>query len=127
MRMPTPTSRCFPDTASHVYNTWGNDVDGGRMLSSTITRSGFECAVQAGEPTTRVETALETGLRRVTFFTPFLVIYPENPKLNVHDVILWTDNDSDPENPVVHTIIVLGSRNPAGVGSVWGVVGEESG
>jgi hypothetical protein len=123
--MPGPSAQCFAHEVSHTYQTWGQDLDGGRIVTATVTRQGYDCAVQPGEPQTEVQILPETGDRRVTFITPFKVLYPENPHLNVHDLILWTEEDSDQTNPPTHTIVVLGARNAAGLGSVWEVVGEE--
>jgi hypothetical protein len=125
VRMNVPSAQCFPHEVSHTYNTWKNDSDGGRILASSLIRWGYDCSVQPGEMRTEIEDNRETGLRRVTFFTQYIIIYPENPKLNVHDVILWIDDFSDDVNPTRHTIVVTKSRNAVGLGSVWEVSGEE--
>jgi hypothetical protein len=125
LRAAIPSAQCFPHEVSHTYNTWTNDPDGGRTVASTITRCCYDCSVQPDAPKVVQEDDAETGLRRVTFLTPYVILYPANPKLNPHDIVSWIDELSDDVSPVIHTIQVLGSRNIAGVGSSWEVRGEE--
>jgi hypothetical protein len=125
MRAAIPSPQCFQSEVSHTYQTWTYDADGGRILASTITRGGYDCSVQPGETEVQQEDNAETGDRRVSFITKYIILYPANPKLNPHDLITWLDELSDDVSPVRHTIQVLGSRNAVGLGSTWEVRGVE--
>lgn len=126
MLMSTPSAQCFPHEVTHTLYTWKGDPDGGRTVATQTVRRQIAAAVQPGGPQRLVETDEQGGLRRITILTPYRVIYPENPRLNIDDLVVWTEDDGgDDFGPIKHTIVVTGSRNAAGMGSVWEVTGEE--
>jgi len=124
MQMRSPSSRCWPHDITLTRNAWTNDVDGGRILAGQTIVYDIPCSVQPGEATTEETSDPEGGLRRVTHIVPFNVIFPENPQLNVDDLISWLDSDGGNDG-VTHLIRVKGYRNNAGLRSTFEIFGEE--
>jgi hypothetical protein len=124
MNMRSPSSRCWPHEVTLTRNTWAEDADGGRFVASTVTVRQVDCSVQQGEPKEEITIGPEEGLRRVTQTIPTTVIFPDNPRLKVDDLITWVDTDGGPDSET-HIIQVKGKRDAAGLRSVWAVQGFE--
>jgi len=124
MRMRQPSSRCFPHTVTLTRNTWGSEGDGGRIPTSQVIVTDVIAFVQQGEPQELIEDSEETGDRRITQIVPTKILFPENPRLNIHDLVTWVDCDTD-WDPVTHLIRIFGCRNVIGLASVWQAIGEE--
>jgi hypothetical protein len=114
--MRSPSARCWPHEVALTRNVWGQDADGGRTVSSTTTSSQVDCSVQPGDPERLVTIDPETGLRRITQISPCKIIFPENPKLSVDDLVTYVDDDRQ-----THVYQVKGTLPAAFVGSVWEV------
>lgn len=118
MRSPSP--RCWPHEVTLTLNIWGTDPDGGRMITGTQTVRQVDCSVQQGEPQREVTTDPSDGSRRITQFIPGIIIFPENPRLKVDDLVAWLDSD-DGASGETHVFQVQGKRDAAGMRSVWEV------
>ena len=118
--MRSPSSRCWPHEVTLTRQIWGQDGDGGRVITGSQTGQQVDCSVQPGKPERLVTTDPDTGLRRITQIVPCEVIFPENPRLNTDDLVTWTDYDSS-ENGETHVYQVKGRMNAASLGSVFSV------
>lgn len=118
--MRRPSARMQPHTVTATYNSWGADMDGGRRVVGTRTASGLACFVQPGKARTIIETADETGLRRVTEFNPTQVYFVDDPGLSVDDLLTWVDAAGR-----THTYRVVGYYPPCGTAVVWHAACEE--
>lgn len=114
MRSPSP--RCWPHEVTLTRNIWGQDADGGRTVKSTRISQQVDCMVQPAEPERLVTADPDTGLRRITEIIKTEIIFPENPKLSVDDLVAFVD-DADQ----LHNYQVKGTLAAAFLGSVWKV------
>lgn len=119
--MRNPSSRCWPHEVTLTRNIWGQDADVGRIITGTTTVRQVDCLIQPDDPQRLVSIDPETGLRRITEVIPGTIIFPENPRLAVDDLITWTDEDEQQ----THTYQVKSSRSASELGSVWAVRVEE--
>jgi hypothetical protein len=118
--MRSPSARCWPHEVTLTLNTWGTDADGGRIVVSTQTVRQVDCSVQPGRPVREVTTDKDDGSRRITQFIPTILIFPENPRLKVDDLVTWLDSDGGPDAET-HIFQVQGKRDASGLRSVWEV------
>ena len=114
--MRSPSARCWPHEVTLTRNVWGQDADGGRIVTGTKVQQQVDCMVQPAEPERLVTVDPETGLRRITEIVKTEIIFPENPKLSVDDLVAFTD-DADQ----LHNYQVKGTLPAAMLGSVWQV------
>ena len=105
---------------SLTLNAWGTDLDGGRIVASTMTEHCVPAAVLQGKGQARVQVDPETGDRRVTEFTPITVQFDCNVCLNIHDLILWTDAAD-----VDHVYLVVAYGPVAAQPGAWVATCEE--
>jgi len=114
--MRSPSSRCWPHEVTLTHNVWGQDADGGRTVTGTTVSQQIDCMVQPAEPERLVTIDPETGLRRITEISKTEIIFPENPKLSVDDLVSFTDDAGQ-----LHSYQVKGTLPAAMLGSVWTV------
>jgi len=103
-----------PHKVTITYNTWGTDIDGGRMVTSSRILAQVPCFVQPGKARTIVDTSDERGFRRVTEIVPTRVFFVSNVSVNIHDLIQWVDGMN-----VKHNYAVIGFIEPGGLNSFW--------
>jgi hypothetical protein len=114
----------FPHDVKITYNTWGSDVDGGRIVASTTTKPSVPCFVQpSAPPQSRMRSAADVGDRRITHVLYWTCRFRQNPNLNVDDIVTWIDKDNG--NSTTHNIVVTGWLPETGLHCIWVVVGEE--
>lgn len=125
MRWIIPDPGIFPHSVSITRNTWGQDLDGGRMIASSVTFSGWAAFVQQEPGRHELDDSPEIGLRRSSQVKPFLIDFRENPHLKVDDTVTWIDDTGD-DNPGVHVIQVNNVSNMIGLRGTWHVRGQET-
>ena len=103
-----------------TLNTWGTDVDGSRVVASTVIKPEIPAAVLPGKPQRQYHIEPETGIRRMTEWTPVTVQFDGNVGLHLEDLIDWTD-----ESDVDHTYLVHGYSPLAGQPGAWVATCEE--
>ena len=99
-----------PTTVTLVADVWGKDLDGGRVITSTVTTAGLLCSAKPGEAVTAVD-----ELGRWTTTVPWELHFTADPGANAHDRITLV------EGARTHNLIVAGTY-PAGVLGVSYVV-----
>lgn len=116
--MRKPSSRMRPTQVTLLHHTWGKDVDGGRVIASTITTPNIFCSIQPGDPVTSVD---ETG--RWTTENHFTLNFSNDPGLNPHDEITWKESTLTEMGTSlrVHNLVVRGTANRMGRGSTFAV------
>lgn len=119
--MRNPSSRCWPHEVTLTRQSWTQDADGGRLAGTPTIVRQVDCLVQPEPPERIVSTDPDTGLRRVTEVIPGQIIFPENPRLSVDDLIQWVDD----EEGETHQYQVKSQRSASELGSVWAVRVEE--
>jgi hypothetical protein len=102
-----------PHVVTTVVNRQGSDQDGGRRVASS-TRSSARCFVQPGESRVIVDSADQTGVSRVTEFSPTKVYFVDDAGLKVDDQIEWVDASG--KN---HIYLVVGYYPPCGTNVMW--------
>ena len=112
--MRHPSGRMMPHQVLVTHNIFGTDVDGGRKIVGTRPVKNVPAFVQPGKSRTIVETADETGYRRVTETNPTRIYFVSDQSLEVQDMISWVDSLS-----VTHNYIVTGYSEPGGLTSFW--------
>jgi hypothetical protein len=85
------TDRMVDQECTLTLQTWGSDLDGGRMPVGATIRRNVPCVYLPGKGKREVEDRPEMGLRRVTQVIPTSFGFTENVGLNIDDLVAWTD------------------------------------
>lgn len=112
--MMRPSGMVRPTPVTLTRNVWGQDADGGKVVTGTVTLAETLCSVQQ-DPAQRV--VGEDG--RLSTLIPTTLRFSDSLDLRVDDVATWA------ENGVVHSIQIEGRINRMGRDATFEYSGVE--